>query len=359
MGTASFAETDQFDRVTAFLRRRGVLRSAQLLMAALNCSAALVPLSGLFAARTTPGLVVVGVGGTAVCAVMAAWWVTRWPTRGVSLYSVSIGAVCASAWSISQPSPAIGALGCTVLAVTGGYIALFHGLRAVLVNVGIATVTAVLTALRLAGHDGVPTALAAFWVMWLLNFAVPIGVRGLSTAMTRYARACDEDPLTGLLNRRGFGDTVRLLLIDEVRAQPTRHLVVIMIDLDNFKAVNDTLGHATGDRILTAIADLLRATMPATAALCRCGGEEFLIALTSPERGAPDYTSPLCAAIKAHTDGVTASVGVASADGDEALTTPPDDLVDRLVDAADRAMYDAKRQGGNHIQHARRHCRCT
>ena len=243
------------------------------------------------------------------------------------------------------------ALACVTLTVPGGYIAFFHYFRVVLLNAAMAAGIAIVAAVRLAHDLGTAAGLATFWILWLPNFAIPLGVRCLSNALTHYAIRSDEDPLTGLRNRRGFRDVFGRRLLIEARASPTQHLHVIMIDLDDFKRVNDTRGHAAGDRTLLVVGELLRAQFPAGSALCRCGGEEFLVALTSMADG-PEETEILCPAIRDRCGGITASIGVASAEVAEFPATETDHLIDAIIDAADHAMYHAKRQGGDRLHRA-------
>ncbi|BBZ27552.1 hypothetical protein MMAD_18470 [Mycolicibacterium madagascariense] len=351
--SAWWAEADQFDRVSAFLRHRGLMGPTRMVMAVVVGSAALIPISAMVPSRHQSALsFVVGVVGATLCAAMTWYWFTRWPTRWVSLCAALLGSACAAAWSVTQPSPAMAALACATLTVTGGYLAFLHNFRCVLVNAALAAGAAVVAAIRL-GHDlGVASGLAAFWIMLLPNFALPLGVRCLSNAMTHFAIRSGEDPLTGLLNRRGFGEAVSGRLLDEVRTTPGAHLIVAMIDLDDFKRVNDTHGHAAGDRTLSTVAQLLRARLPAGAVLCRSGGEEFLIATSSPAHDTIDVTAPLCEAIRAEC-GITASIGVAATGAGDVHASPPGALIDRLIEDADRAMYEAKRGGGNRMHRAR------
>jgi diguanylate cyclase (GGDEF)-like protein len=124
-----------------------------------------------------------------------------------------------------------------------------------------------------------------------------------------------------------------------------------MIDLDAFKRVNDTFGHSAGDRALTAVADVLREHMAPTSVLCRAGGEEFLIAAVGPEPDADAISAQLRSAIATLPHQVTASIGTATAEL-PALGIPDlPGFIEKLVDAADTAMYTAKRRGGNQAHH--------
>jgi len=342
-------EPDPFDSVTMFLRQRGLSRPARVLMAMITVSSALVPISVLVQSRhAAPILIAVGVAGAALSTVLTWFWLTHWPTRRQSLVSVVLGTLCVAAWSITQPSAWGAALACTAATITGGYIAFFHSARALVFNTAVALATAVVVAVRLARDAGLSTALAAFWLVWLLNVAVPLAIKGTSKAMSRYAARSDEDPLTGLLNRRGFVEAV-IPLMAEMTARRHDHVVVLMVDLDDFKRVNDTYGHAAGDRTLMAVADLLREHAPVGAAICRCGGEEFIAAFTSMSPDVSALTTELREGIRSRCNDVTASIGVASAHRSD-VATASTEHIDRLVEAADLAMYEAKRMGGNRVE---------
>ena len=103
------------------------------------------------------------------------------------------------------------------------------------------------------------------------NMAMPLAIHSLLRALrgdlVHALSDANHDPLTGLLNRRAFR-TQTLNLFD--RPGDARHLVVALIDLDKFKALNDTHGHHVGDQALVAVADTLRATATSSAVSPRC-----------------------------------------------------------------------------------------
>jgi diguanylate cyclase (GGDEF)-like protein len=346
-----WVQPDQFDWVTKLLRQRGLLRSARVIMAIVGASSALAPLAVLtHPFRPMVVWLAIGIIGAAFCVGMIWFWLTRWPTRRQSEVAAVIGALCVASWSVAQPSPALAALGCTAMAITGGYIAFFHSAKLFAFNLVIAVAIAIAATIRLAGQTDFTTAAAAFWLIWLLNVAVPLTLRGTARAMEEYAARSDEDPLTGLLNRRGFIDAINAQLASP---QPTAtHLTVLMVDLDHFKVLNDTRGHAAGDRALLAVAELLRLHMPPTAAICRAGGEEFLVAVPSADSDSLPIATRLCAAIAGLAQSVTASIGTANAELHTFTGPQTADRIEQLISAADIAMYAAKRKGGNHVHHA-------
>ena len=339
-------QPDQFVSMTWFLRDHGLVRSAQNIMALVAFSSALVP-SSIFLSFGAPALttVLVCAASAAVGLGMTLFWLTRWPSRGQSVAAVSAGIVTVGGWSIAGPGTVIPALSCTAFAVTGAYLAFFHSVKLLTANIVLAVATAAALTVRIADSVGWPVALSAFWTLWLLNTTVPIAIRSMAWALTHYVERANTDPLTGLLNRRGFLDEVCRLLDDNTADAV---LITAMVDLDDFKRVNDVNGHAAGDHILGLVSAVLQSLFPRRSAICRSGGEEFLIALCAEEgEYIDDVGDEICAAIKRRALGVTASVGVATTRPGRLLKREVEPVLAKQVAAADAAMYEAKRLGGD------------
>jgi len=161
-------------------------------------------------------------------------------------------------------------------------------------------------------------------------------------------RQAETDALTGLLNRRGFFPRAER---DFLRAKRYGHgFVVIMIDIDLFKAVNDRWGHVVGDQALAGFADVLKKGIRESDLLARYGGEEFiLLALNgqAPRAGeAAERLRRLVETSELPTDAgplkLTISLGVAAFEsGSPSL--------DEVIKQADEALYEAKRNGRNRI----------
>jgi diguanylate cyclase (GGDEF)-like protein len=155
-----------------------------------------------------------------------------------------------------------------------------------------------------------------------------------------------RDQLTGLGNRRHLDRRLPAVLASA--ASNNSPLSVALIDLDHFKHINDRFGHATGDVVLTRIADLLRASTRASDVLVRLGGEEFLIVFTDTALPmAQEVSERLREQVQSHDWSriapdlsVTLSVGLTSA--------PPYDLA-VLSHSADLALYQAKSAGRNRV----------
>ncbi|MEO3387186.1 GGDEF domain-containing protein [Mesorhizobium sp. CAU 1741] len=161
----------------------------------------------------------------------------------------------------------------------------------------------------------------------------------------------ETDLLSGLLNRRGFED--RLADIARHRTANGMPVTLIMCDLDHFKSVNDTFGHAVGDRLIALFATTLRESAARHHVLGRIGGEEFAIVLPGSNLAAGRLfaENARTAYAGAQVDGLgalnsfTASFGVAEMEADE----PPSVFAAR----ADSALYEAKRSGRDCVRVSR------
>lgn len=171
----------------------------------------------------------------------------------------------------------------------------------------------------------------------------------LERANETITRLVHTDVLTGLENRRSIMDRAEKMLGD---AEREKNLVsVVMADLDHFKNINDTWGHAAGDRVLEAFGDLLRKSLRTEDHPGRIGGEEFLILLPGMGgAGASVCAERLRKAVEAlqleyPPQQVTASFGVAS--------RRPGENRDELMRRADEALYLAKASGRNRVEMAK------
>src|SRR6202011_1104150 len=161
-----------------------------------------------------------------------------------------------------------------------------------------------------------------------------------------------KDTLTGLFNRRGGEEA---LTREVARLQRTRsRSSVLLLDIDHFKRINDTHGHASGDRVIVEVAQMLQRLQRASDISARWGGEEFLIVLPDNNvDGARSFGERVRAAIEAIDFGelghVTISAGAAG--------FSPDEKSSETIANADHALYAAKAAGGNAIRLLREHGR--
>lgn len=285
------------------------------------------------------------IGGLAGMALFA--W--RWPTRAQSLAFVVVVNTSIALACLAHPNPLAALIGCIAFATSGAYVAFFHSTGWMLYNFGVAAMVATFQAVRLAmtGHPAL--AGVDWWLIVEVNVALPLGGQILVRALAGDLVRADTDPLTGLLNRRAFHR--KALGMIHTRPSNANYLMVMLIDLDNFKALNDTHGHKAGDQALVHTARTLSATADPQVVIARIGGEEFLLATTAPTCTAESLATQLCTAIATTPERVTASIGAVCTRLDSTTPTDHDVLLEKLVAAADAAMYSAKRDGGNQVHH--------
>jgi diguanylate cyclase len=175
------------------------------------------------------------------------------------------------------------------------------------------------------------------------NLRAHAEVETCAEALAAASRFSELDPLTGLASRALLFDRLEQSIAG---ARRHRHLFALLfLDLDGFKQINDTLGHAAGDEALQEAARCLRASVRETDTVCRYGGDEFVILLAEVSDGndagrvAEKVRAALAAARPVDAGRrLTASVGISlyPQDGDDARA---------LIDRADAAMYRAKERG--------------
>ncbi|WP_158228949.1 putative bifunctional diguanylate cyclase/phosphodiesterase [Chitinimonas sp. BJB300] len=158
------------------------------------------------------------------------------------------------------------------------------------------------------------------------------------------------DPLTGLRNRKGFFQTLNNVLSRALRQ--SEMVGLLYLDLDDFKLVNDSLGHAVGDQLLKAFSERLSQQLRRYDGVCRLGGDEFTIVLEAmnDEAQISGVAEKIIQAqqqsydIAGHSLNMSVSIGIA---------THPDcgTTAEELLQSADTAMYQAKREGRNNFRH--------
>ncbi|HQZ34517.1 MAG TPA: EAL domain-containing protein [Ilumatobacteraceae bacterium] len=197
------------------------------------------------------------------------------------------------------------------------------------------------------GTDKIIRSVSALILATIVTVRVAMAVRINSRAQAELLRGAQTDPLTGLPNR-----TVLLERINELLGNSwsqDQHPTLFFVDLDRFKNINDSLGHAAGDEVLVTVAKRLINLVPAGAMVARLSGDEYVVldttaqspsaALALAERMLAVFREPL--AISQGDVFVTASIGVAGISSTS--STSPEDLVRH----ADTAMYRAKDAGRN------------
>lgn len=208
----------------------------------------------------------------------------------------------------------------------------------------------------LSEGDGLPS-LARGWIavfaieilLYVVGTAFIILILAKDRSMHAYKVAATTDPLTGVLNRRGFFDAAAVLAGRGL--QKMAPVSVLVFDLDHFKSINDRCGHAVGDAMLQLFAKVARQTMRASDVIGRLGGEEFVALLPSTLAEATIAAERVRSAFAAvsivrngQRIGATVSIGVACG--------PPTVAIDQLIASADAALYRAKTNGRDRVETA-------
>ena len=215
-------------------------------------------------------------------------------------------------------------------------------------GLGFAALTIVLR--EVVAWQQLPQGTPTLWrVVNAASYVVVVGVAMAGLQRLRHiqqqlSQLATNDPLTGLVNARAFA--ARLTQELERNRRYPRPLALMYLDLDDFKVINDSHGHQTGDAVLRLVADAMRSSVRQADIVGRLGGDEFAVLM--PETDAPlaDAAAKRLAAglrtVFKGTPTVTASIGVVSCVAAEANT-------DELLRRADQAMYEAKRAGKDRV----------
>jgi diguanylate cyclase (GGDEF)-like protein len=180
-----------------------------------------------------------------------------------------------------------------------------------------------------------------------LSFAAAIALKN-AELVEQLQSAASTDELTGVCNRRALEERLAAEISRSLRHQ--LHTSVLLLDLDRFKVINDTLGHAAGDRLLKLIADILKQQGRALDVVGRLGGDEFLVILpmTSPAE-ARIFIGRVARSLRElhelHPEFGTCTVSIGIAESPRHGTT-----VSSILAAADKALYKAKRGGRDAVE---------
>ena len=179
-------------------------------------------------------------------------------------------------------------------------------------------------------------------------FLLPVFMIRLNRALQREQELARMDFLTGVLNARFFHELAQMEIDRSVRYK--RPFTIAFIDVDNFKTINDTFGHTTGDVVLRAIAMNMKTNLRRTDIVARVGGDEFVVILPeTDENTSPVVISNMQAALLKEMNengwSVTFSIGVLT-------LTAPQLSVDEILGRADQLMYMVKNSGKNNVQYA-------
>ncbi|MEE6165591.1 MULTISPECIES: GGDEF domain-containing protein [unclassified Mycolicibacterium] len=280
-------------------------------------------------------------------AIVGIWWIVGdWPTFRQSLLFVAWADIALAIGTAMNSGPTARLDGAFHMGLIGVYIAFILGPIVLAAHCAFTLAAMVaLSAYCVATHNIGWGELYVFLAPAISSLIIlPVLIQALIEGARRTAlktlQQATLDPLTGLNNRRGMYTRTDEL----IRNSETAILVAAIVDLDRFKGLNDRHGHKQGDLALKAVAQALTDCIRPGDIAARLGGDEFsVLAAVSSDAEAAEFVDSLRVAFQDITETVTASVGIVC------RRLPLQDHVDNMLRHADRAMYEAKRQGGNRL----------
>ncbi|MFD6513043.1 diguanylate cyclase domain-containing protein [Rhodococcus sp. NPDC060176] len=350
-----YQRPDQFDTFNRYLADKGLTIASRFLVVSSLVLVTVIMFLTRFSAQgptsahaRTANLVIIVVTVMMVLVLSTKRNLSRSWSYAFVLYS-EVG-IAAAMLLYSNPLAALAHA--VMFSVIGGYIAFFHNARlqslhmlwVFVVVIGIVTRIAIVE-----NYSDIPVLLALVVLVGAAIYVIPFACQFILSILSTDALNSQLDPLTGLLNRRGLADEVRLLL--ERSHKHSTLLVVAAVDINRFKAINDEYGHSVGDAVIEKVGSRLVDSAGPTALIARIGGDEFVIVDSVDQRSVDRLAHELRRpTITSHDHPpVAISVGIAKVAGpfdsvDDALVAYP-----TLLRRADRAMYAAKARGGHSV----------
>lgn len=337
-------QRDDYQWRIEFLRSRGLLSVLRYVIAGIGATMGTLAAVNVFMPPGADGAVIRI--GWAVVAVGSLGWAARWallpwPTARASAALVVFVDVIMTLSTLLFGDPNLAMSGIPILLCAGGYVVFFHGPRLHLAHIAWCVVSVVGIAAWLAWATpeyGLQVAVSRAVIALLVTVCILPALQFGFWLLQDSSMQSFTDPLTELTNRRGL--TVSMKRLNE-GAPVDSHLCVLLIDVDGFKGVNDTLGHAVGDAVLIRTARRIRASVRGDAVVARWGGEEFLVVDRIPAGQAGLVAERIRSAVSAPGQpAITVSIGLATC-------ARFDSELGDVIAAADSAMYEAKDCGGD------------
>lgn len=285
---------------------------------------------------------------TAAACAIAIWHLNDWrPRLLLTVLSVLLVGIF-----LSVPMPGVGTL---LSGRTGLFQLMPIALLALMARrVSILAISAAMlaiAALRVGLHGNPPAGAALYWLTLAVSIGFGIMLGGYRTDFAvgayrirqKLREQATTDELTGLRNRAGWNREAGDAYDDAIKRG--RRASVVFLDIDHFKRVNDTFGHATGDRVIQQLGQILRERAGERCLCARLGGEEFVVLLIDQ---APESVEGFVQRVRrefqeaAHDTGVTVSAGVAH--------RIPAESMGQHMRRADLALYEAKAAGRDRMQ---------
>lgn len=339
-----------YDERIDYFTSRSLLRGFRVVVSA--CAALLGSISAALVlndqvrefavGRVTPSAVLVA------GAALGLFWAVRWqlgavPSERAALVFVLTSTVSIAAVSWTDAEIMAGAAGLSAIVLVAVFTAFMLSPGHFVAHSVVSGAAIALFVPPIVTEYGWVMAVIKAVMLAVVTIGVPACVQIGIAFLSQDAADSDTDPLTGALNRRGFDRASLRRVVDHGVGRGPVPVTVMLIDVDDFKAVNDELGHDSGDAVLVRVAGVLR-TVSDGAVVARIGGDEFAVAVVggtaSDQLATAEHVRRAIDAIPV-TGGtvVTASIGIAAA----TVAVHDRTAVDVLLAEADEAMYRAKR----------------
>lgn len=340
---------DHYYWMTSRLDARGARKTVARFISAWMIVGGLAPGLIVFGAtdpdQLTLRLVAAGISACSILLGVLFWARGVWPTKRQSEVCVVIGTALAVATCVIVPVPLLGLMGAAVFAAVAVYTAIFHTWRLIAVVLVSAIAVVVITGIRFAA-SAPAVALGLSLTNGLIIIFVTFVVRALIGLIDADLFTGDIEPTTGLLSREGFLDALAVSVAARGRTDD-RYLVVTQVSLDSFGNIADVVGIGRARELRVLVAQMLRDQARRDVAIAHLPVSDFLLVdiFNTPD---PD---PLCQRISGGLNATAPELKASIA----AVVTPltplaamsPDEISDALLGAADKAVADARRHGGN------------
>ncbi|MGC0362019.1 diguanylate cyclase (GGDEF)-like protein [Rhodococcus sp. 27YEA15] len=344
---------DQYDRFTRYLRDNGLSTASRVLFSVLLVGLGVYTVLTRYSLNgpSSPTALFFNAVAALACFVGGICWWIFGTTRNRS-YCLVVGCdLVAAVVILGDPDAISRLLTAVIFALVGIYIAYFHNPRMQIAHLVFAgSMIAVAAQPIMFGPGADPATSASKFILVIAALIICALISQIVTMLSMDASSSDLDPLTGLLNRRGLDRQVEILL-QKFRSADRVALLVVAVDIDRFKTINDVYGHDVGDRIILRVAQHLSSWAPSEAVVGRVGGDEFILVhrLSIPSIG--PLLDSIGPAMQTDSEQIpsTTSIGVAVRTTGFAPNERLDVAFAEVLKVADSAMYECKRLGGGRV----------
>jgi diguanylate cyclase (GGDEF)-like protein len=306
--------------------------------------------------ETVPARIATSVVAIAALTAGLLWWFKGWPRERTSYLFIAAAEVGHAIVLFSCTAPVVSLLAATWFFLIGDYLAFAHGRSALFVHCVWVEANLLFYGIRAWVEPEADVSFVVFLViaqtatLIVTRLFAQLFADAMRSDSERSAELAHRDPMTKLLNRRGL-DAEAPRLFGLAAADDAAVIAVLLIDVDQFKTVNDVHGHLSGDDVLKLLAQRLERSVRKFGLVARTGGEEFVVL----DRVHPDGIKPMAERLRRICQNpsdkipISVSVGAVGIPAADFRSSDPHLLVANMIIRADGAMYSAKLRGGDQV----------